>query len=219
MKTIGIALLVAGLCLAGAVPARALGPVGPVTYDAQSRLVSAAASGDGSDLSSDSTAAADFGPFAESVYASSAGTFGGYAEASGAETSTLGLASISASGSAYAYLSPPLTGEGLAGFSLPISIGGGATGTSLFSTTFTLSQPVTYTLTGSLDASSTYGGGYSLAVVSLTGDGTTILSYTFSAGSNPLNETGVLGPGQYTLSASALASVGYLVGDEGPVGS
>lgn len=173
------------LALAVAAPALAM----PIGYVSQTRTVDASAQAGGGPAAANSAAAPDFGPFSDSANASSMGmviVFPTGAAAFASQTSSLGAASITLSGSANAEVGQE----------------GDASGTSTFSVQFAVAVPVTFTASGSLSAS-----GFAMSQVRLTGPGGTVFSQTLIPfifpDTLPIAEVGMLQPGTYDLFAEA----------------
>lgn len=142
-----------------------------------------------SDFGSASESAPDFAPFSEGA-AYTASVFDALGSGGGTQTSTIGGSSIQATGSSFA------NGEGYSfeGF-------GGGSGSSIFSVTFDVTSTSSYTLSGYVEAYDNGG-----ASMSLLQDATTLFSEGAFGGPTPINESGTLAPGRYTLNASTSGS-------------
>jgi hypothetical protein len=153
-------------------------------YQTQSRIVQ----GLGSDHS-ETFSATDFGPF--SMTANGSGFYGG---GRGVQNSVLGATTITAHGTADGY---------------PGNQQQGGSGSSSFSVQFLLSSPALYRMSGSW---SFYLGGAASVDIDLAGPGGDVLHATGALPgpfSGSFDQSGILAPGVYHLTASATGHGGF----------
>jgi len=191
-NSLPLILLVA---LAAPASARQFTPV------SQNRSVSVTASANDAsgtpDTDSDTAQAPGFGPFSQTVNASASGSLG-TASSSATQTSSIGVNHVSATGSGGASASAPQLEPGA---------GASAHTDSLFEFVFDVTAVSTYAAAGFVSRSGPNGS----AGVTLSGtSGLVFLIGTGGGGSylEPLDETGILVPGRYTLAIVASGAAG-----------